>query len=146
MPKVWALARQSMRVWLAMLSIAVALVAIVQAVMPAVRADAVERSRPKNVPQDAVHVGGFMGRWDRCEYDPTNDVNICKVWNRGGMLLADGVYVPYDRGPAAKGDTLRLVGGYNGEVVIHLRNGRILILESREAEIRKSLDRQFRKE
>ncbi len=144
--QVWELLRRSPVARFATLGVAIALVAVVQAVMPAIRLDAMERSRPKNVPKAAVQRSGLSGVWQHCEYDGGRDVNVCHIWNRGGMVLVEGVFVAYDRGPAVKADQLKVVDGLGVSDCILLANGRLLIPLSREAEIRQSLDRVFRQE
>lgn len=138
--KVRRLMRESLFACLMTLTVAAALVALAQLVMPEIQRDALERSRPQNVPKDAVHVGGAIGWWQYCAYDPARDVDICHIWNRGGLVLEEGVFVPYDGGRPAKNDTLQIADVNNGPSEIDLRDGRILIPKAREAELRRFLD------
>lgn len=139
--KVWGLMRGSLFARMLTLTVAAALVALAKLVMPHIQRDALERSRPQNIPKDAVHVGGAIGWWQYCAYDPVRDVDICHIWNRGGLVLEEGMFVPYDGGPAAKSDTLQIADVNNSPSEIDLRNGRILIPKAREAELRQFLDR-----
>jgi len=139
--KVWRLMRGSLFARMLTLTVAAALVALAQLVMPHIQRDALERSRPQNIPKDALHVGGAIGWWQYCAYDPVGDVDICHIWNRGGLVLEEGVFVPYDGGPPAKSDTLQIADVNNSPSEVDLRNGRILIPKAREAELRQFLDR-----
>jgi hypothetical protein len=109
--------------------------------MPRLDLDALERSRPQEVSQNAIHVGGAIGWWQHYAYDPAQNVDICRIWNRGGLILEDGEFVPYDSGSPAKTDELHIVDSETGPDRIALRNGRILIPKAREAEMKRFLDR-----
>jgi hypothetical protein len=139
--KVLRLMRESLLTRMLILTVVAALVGVVQVVMPHIQRDALERSRPQNVSKDAVHVGGAIGWWQYCTYDPVREVDICHIWNRGGLVLEEGTFVPYDGGPPSKTDALQIADVNNGPSEIDLRNGRILIPKAREAELRRFLDR-----
>lgn len=118
----------------------IALVGAAQVIMPIVDRDALDRSRPRDVPKDAVHVGGAIGWWQHCTYDPVRRVDDCLIWNRGGLVLEEGEFVAYDgRGPATI-DQLQIAESNGSPQVIALRNGRLLIPKSREAELTRFLD------
>jgi hypothetical protein len=90
-------------------------------------------SRPSNVPADSVYiVGADVGWWQRCSYDPKEDVDYCQIYNLGGRVLFDEVFLPYDGGKAAKEDELKIVSRSNltGPYYVCLENGRILIPKS----------------
>ena len=80
----------------------VALVGAAQGLMPLVDSDAVERSRPRNVPKEALPVGGALRWWQHCEYDSKRQVDDCQIWNRGGVMLEQGEFVPYDGGAVGR--------------------------------------------
>ena len=129
--KVLRLLRNSMRLRIiAALAITV-LVASAQVVMPSIDRDALERSRPRDVPKNAVHVGGAVGLWEQCTYDPTRNVDTCRIWYRGGEIKESGEFVPYDGGSPARADELEIIDSQNEPDRIGLRNGRILIPEVR---------------
>ncbi|HEX5226213.1 MAG TPA: hypothetical protein VFW44_00820 [Bryobacteraceae bacterium] len=119
---------------------AVLLVAIVQVIGPKLDRDALERSRPQNVPKDAVHVGPAIGWWQHCTYDSERNVNNCYIWNRGGLILAEGEFVAYDGGGPAKTDELLISDAESGPDRVSLQNGRILIPKAREAEMKRFVD------
>ncbi len=73
-------------------------------------------------------------------------MNLCQVWNRGGVVLVEGIFVPYDRGPAVKTDALKIVDGRNSTDAVQLENCRLLIPQLKEAEVRRRLDERLRRE
>jgi len=139
-PKTLRLLRDSVRVRTVVLVIAAALVSAAQIVMPSLDRDALERSRPRNVPKGATHVGPAIGWWQYCTYDPERDADTCHIWNRGGLILEEGEFVSYDGGPAAKADALQISDVNCGTNCVSLQTGRILIPKSREADLRRFLD------
>jgi hypothetical protein len=118
----------------------VALVGAAQVIMPIVDRDALERSRPRDVPKDAVHVGGAIGWWQHCTYDPARRVDDCLIWNRGGLVLEEGEFVAYDQGGPATIDQLQIADSNGSPQIIALRNGRLLIPKGRQAELTRFLD------
>ena len=131
--------RSSVRHRIVIATTVVVLVAAAQLVMPIIDRDALERSRPHNVPKAAVHVGGSIGCWQHCTYDSTRHVDQCEVWYRGGDTREEGEFVPYDGGAPATDAELQIVD-INEMDAIGLRNGRILIPKARETQIREFLD------
>jgi len=117
------------------------LIAAAQLVMPSIDRDALERSRPRDVPKEAVHVGGAVGWWQHCTYDPVLDMDDCQIWNRKGVALESGQFVPYDGGNAVNSEELQITDTQSGPDRIELKNGRILIPQAREAEMKRFLDR-----
>jgi hypothetical protein len=104
--------------------------------MPWVDSNPLEHSRPQNVPRNALHVDGAIGCWQMCTFDSKRVVDRCMTWNRGGLPLEDGQFVPYDGGPAATPAQLQINGLNSGPDRVELRNGRILIPKSREVQMR----------
>ena len=80
------------------------------------------------------------GWWQHCAYDSERNVNSCNIWNRGGLILAEGEFVAYDRGGPAKTDELLISDAESGPDRVSLQNGRILIPKAREAEMRRFVD------
>jgi hypothetical protein len=100
-------------------------------------------TRPNNVPVDAIWVpGGKTVWWERCSYDPKQDLDKCQTFNEGGLTLEDEPYLAYDGGrPALQSELVidpdaALAGPY----VICLKNGRILLPQSHFASNRKFVD------
>ena len=90
----------------------------------------VELRRPANVPKDAVFLLVVKGVWwEHCTYNPQEDIDHCEVWNEGGGVISDEVYLPYDGGPAVKADQLKIRKGvYPGIMnALCLENGRALL-------------------
>lgn len=140
--RVWRLLRYSARFRAIAAVCVVILVGGVQAIMPGVERDALERSRPRNVSRDAVHVGGAIGWWANCTCDPQGKSDTCSIWNRGGVVLEQGEFVPYDGGSPARTDALEISQLRSGPDIVGLRNGRILLPKAREVEMRRFLDGQ----
>jgi len=138
--KAFRLLRDSVHVRIITVVIAAALVSAAQIIMPSLDRDALERSRPRNVPKGAAHVGPAIGWWQYCVYDPERNMDTCRIWNRGGLILEEGEFVPYDGGSPAKAETLQISDVISGPDRIALRNGRILIPKSREVEMKHFLD------
>jgi hypothetical protein len=89
--------------------------------------------RPNNVPHDSTYVvGANVGWWEHCSYEPAQDVDHCQIFNFGGTVLSDEIFLPYDGGRAAHQSELRIVSNSNitGPQYVCLSNGRILIPKS----------------
>jgi hypothetical protein len=84
--------------------------------------------RPPNVPVDAVRLGGAKASWwVKCSYK--SGVNVCTVFNSGGQVLQhESVYRPYDQGQPVPEQELRIDPKRSMTSVLHLENGRILII------------------
>jgi len=96
---------------------------------------------PSNVPKTAFLVPNWSGGWfQQCEYDAVAHANYCRIWNYGGLILYNEEFVPYDAGPAAPPEQLKIVDRMSGSDRVTLKNGRILIPKSREADLRRFLD------
>jgi hypothetical protein len=87
--------------------------------------------RPQNVPADATHALGNkgVGWWHNCDFAETDHRAHCTIWNAGGLVLYEGVFLPYDRGPLEARD-LKVVynprWGDNAQFIC-LENDRVLI-------------------
>lgn len=110
-----------------------------QLIMPMVNRAAIEHHRPPNVPKDAVYVVTSLGFWQHCTYDSGRRIDQCQIWNRVGAVLVEDDFVPYDGGLPATQDQLQIVDAESGPDRIALRNNRILIPKSREAQMRRFL-------
>jgi hypothetical protein len=90
-------------------------------------------ARPSGVPPDSAYVvGAYKGWWERCSFDSTHDADQCQIFNAGGELLHDEVFLPYDGGEAARASELKIDTDSNlaGPQYVCLTNGRILIPKS----------------
>jgi hypothetical protein len=143
--KVLRLLRNNMRLRITVAAVITALVAGAQVLMPSIDRDALERSRPRNVSKDAIHVGGAVGWWEWCSYDPKEDMDHCQIFNRGGGVIWNEVFLPYDGGKAAKGPELQVDGESRivGPQYVCLKNGRILIPKSGFENQKAFLDRTY---
>lgn len=100
-----------------------------------------EVPRPANVPMDAVRFGGPKAQWwVKCWYK--SGVDVCTVFNSGGVVLWDSVYRPYDGGPPVPEGELRIVWRASQLQELHLENGRILIQDRVFDEIKGEIDRR----
>ena len=89
--------------------------------------------RPNNVPPDSTYVvGANVGWWEHCSYERAQDVDHCQIFNFGGTVLSDELFLPYDGGGAAHESELRIVSNSNitSPQYVCLTNGRILIPKS----------------
>lgn len=85
-----------------------------------------EPPRPKNVPLDAVRLGHAKGPQRAvCSFEKA--VNRCRVFNAGGVLLRDDVFLPYDGGPAVPAADLRIRWQCSQIDSLCLENGRYLL-------------------
>ena len=104
-------------------------------------------TRPGNVPSDSVYVvGAYVGWWERCSYEPQEDVNHCQIFNAGGEVLSDEVFLPYDGGRAAKQSEMKIVSNSDitGPQYVCLSNGRILIPKSHFENQKRTIDSLIR--
>ena len=86
--------------------------------------------RPANVPGAAIFAyGGKVGWWHYCEFDRNENQAHCTIWNEGGLVLQQGVFLPSDHKPF-KADELKIVynerWGDNAQFIC-LQNGRVLV-------------------
>lgn len=100
-------------------------------------------ARPKNVPSDAVYVVGAKGGWwQYCAFDQKRNVDLCQIFNMGGDVVSDEVFLPYDGGKTAGEDELKIVSNSKlaGPQFVCLKNGRILIPETSFEQQKRFLD------
>ena len=97
---------------------------------------------PPNVPKEASLVNwGDGGLWQYCQYNKDVHADRCQIWNWGGGLLEDEIFLPYDGGALAITDELKIKNnGDTGSDRVLLVNGRILIPESRYRRVKQFLD------
>jgi hypothetical protein len=104
----------------------------------------VEPQRPSNVPKETVLVGAGKvgGWWQRCTVEPHSGATFCSIWNAGGLVLNEGIFVPYDQGPAVTADELQIprVARLPGSDRVCLQNGRILVPRSQFDRMKRFLD------
>ena len=86
--------------------------------------------RPANVPASAVFAsGGKVGWWHYCELSTAEGQAHCTIWNMGGLVLQQGVFLPQDRRALTR-EEIKVIDnprwGDNAEF-INLQNGRVLI-------------------
>lgn len=102
-----------------------------------------EHRRPANVPDDAALVDQPKGGlWQHCEAETAANTIRCQIYNWGGGLLYDEVFLPYDGGAAVLQVDLKIprYAPLSGPDRICLQNGRILIPKSRYDEVKRHLD------
>ena len=102
-----------------------------------------ESSRPPNVSGNAVLVrGAKVGWWQSCSIDNAERKVHCTIWNAGGHVLYEDVFVPYDEGPAPTASELQIPTDpkYPGPDRICLHNGRILIPQSEFSRLKRFFD------
>jgi hypothetical protein len=98
--------------------------------------------RPSNVPGDAVFVeGAKTGWWQSCSHTSQN-VTMCRVYNKGGQVIVDEEFLPYDGGPQPTVSELVLDprNHYSDVYRIALKNGRLLLRKSMFAQSKELLD------
>jgi hypothetical protein len=90
-----------------------------------------EAKRPRNVPTGATLAPGSKvgGWWHYCEFAETDHQSHCTIWNAGGLILYEGVFLPYDREPLEARDLKVVYNPRWGDPAqfICLENGRVLI-------------------
>jgi hypothetical protein len=101
-------------------------------------------ARPRNAPVDSVYVNGPFGEgwWQHCSYLAPNDVDRCQIYNWGGGVIWDEVFVPYDGESAVRepGLTIDNETRFAGPQYVCLKNGRILIPKSHFEDTKRFLD------
>ena len=97
-------------------------------------------SKPGNVPKSATLVfGGFTHFWQECWFDAARQLDRCRIYNAGGVILRGDVFLPESGGAAISADQLQIVPGVNAESVVHLSNGSVLIPEKNFDAIKRGL-------
>jgi len=114
--------------------------------------------RPPNVPQEAVYINAAKGRgfWQHCRVDEQRKVNWCRIYNVGGHIMHDEVFLRYSGDPSpVRGEQLRIAheGGprplgtwlEGGPDWVVLENGEILLPKSNYDETKRFIDWLLRK-
>jgi hypothetical protein len=100
--------------------------------------------RPANVPPEATYVAGGKvgGWWQECGPPLTAEAVHCRIWNAGGLPLADEGFLPYDAGPSPRVDELKIDAdpAFPGPDRIFLANKRVLLPKSHFEELKKFVD------
>jgi len=82
------------------------------------------------VPDQAFFASGNkVGWWQYCKFNEADGHPHCTIWNEGGMVLFDGVFLPLDKQRMSP-EELQVV--YNdrwadNSQFINLRNGKLLV-------------------
>ena len=95
--------------------------------------------KPPNVSEHARFVAGSKsGWWQDCKFTGVDQPLRCRIWNRGGLILYDEVFQPYDEGKAPTESELEIddQGNLAGPNEICLKNGRLLLPSSRFLELK----------
>jgi hypothetical protein len=103
--------------------------------------------RPDEVPKAAIPVlvmGGYD--WAYCWVDKRENVDRCKIFNRGGDVLFDEIFLPYRGGKPVPAADLKIKRdqGVSGGQWIELENGVILVPKSRHDRVREIIDRRLK--
>lgn len=100
--------------------------------------------RPAGVSIGAVRVESVKGGyWQKCEMSESAQTR-CVIWNEGGVILFDEVFLPVDGGstPSAKEvSRLRTWGPCTGAYQVCLENRRILVPRSHFDEMKAHIER-----
>jgi hypothetical protein len=102
-------------------------------------------ARPNNVPKDSVRVSGADEHWwEWCSYDQKEDADHCEIFNGGGQVLWNEMFLPYDGGKAARETELMIDNETHLKSwqYVCLKNGRILIPKSGFENQKEFLDRR----
>jgi len=81
---------------------------------------------------------GWDHFWQECRFDPVEQQDRCRVYNGGGNLLRDEVFLPANGGEALPDDQLSVGAGGTSQSV-HLLNGTVLIPREHFEGIKKAL-------
>ena len=97
--------------------------------------------RPGNVPEDAVRISETKGTdiWQKCFYDEQGGGVRCEIFNTGGDLFHNEVFVPYVGDMPRSQQELQIVPR-GGPDWVELANGTILIPRSQYDRIKNFLD------
>jgi len=104
-----------------------------------------EPARPRGVPEGAVLVNGPDEHWWQwCSYDQKDDSDHCEIFNGGGDVIWNEVFLPYDGGKAASESELKIDSdtSLKSFQYVCLKNGRILIPKSGFENQKEFLDRR----
>lgn len=104
-----------------------------------------ELARPNNIPKDSVLVNGADEHWwEWCFYDQKENVDYCRIFNAGGDVIWNEVFLPYDGGKAANEAELMIdsEARLKSWQFVCLKNGRILLPKSKYEDFKEFLDRR----
>lgn len=99
--------------------------------------------RPNNVPESAVRIPGVKGAdfWQHCWFEGGSGMTQCRVYNAGGVVLREGVFIPYlGESPKSQADLNILPKG--GNEWIDLSDGTVLIPQREFGRVKHFLDWQ----
>jgi hypothetical protein len=100
--------------------------------------------RPAEVPPEATYVAGGKvgGWWQQCSPGAAGKAVHCRIWNAGGLVLADEEFLPYDGGAPPSAEELRISAAptFPGPDRIYLTNSRVLLPGSRFDQLKKFVD------
>ena len=90
--------------------------------------------RPANIPATATFApGGKVGGWwHYCQFGAADHLAHCTIWNAGGLVLCDGVFLPSDQEPLEVRELMVVYNpkwGDNSQFIC-LKNGRVLVPSS----------------
>jgi len=100
-------------------------------------------ARPSVVAADAVAVAGSKTVWwQQCTVAEADGSARCRIWNAGGLVLYDEIFLPYDeRAQLTKAElTIAPEPTFPGPDRIWLSNGRVLLPKSRFEDLKKFVD------
>jgi hypothetical protein len=83
------------------------------------------QTRPANVPSDTVRIQGAKAHWwARC--DSSNTAPRCQVYNAGGLLLYDAIFVVHAPPGSADSGTIKIAPERSDATYLWLQDGRVL--------------------
>jgi hypothetical protein len=95
--------------------------------------------RPANVPPSATLIlRGFDAFWQYCWVDQTINRDRCQIFNRGGTILRDDIFIPYDGSDLVLADKLK-IGPSGNSAYVKLEDGTVLIPQKNYDAIKRSL-------
>ena len=96
-------------------------------------------SRPKNVPTSATLVfQGWTHFWQECWFDSQQRQDRCRIYNGGGLILDEDVFLPMDGSGPIPEDQLK-IGSGGGPYSVQLLNGTVMIPRSHFDGIKREL-------
>lgn len=100
--------------------------------------------RPANVPTNAVRIPiGKSNLWATCWMNG-NKQTRCRIFNGGGYLLEDDVFLTYSGRPIVNADDLMIVAEKSGLNYLSLQDGEMLLPTNSYADSKRFVDRFIR--
>jgi len=100
-------------------------------------------SRPKNVPKSATLVLRAPAHfWQECWFDSVGNQDRCRIYNGGGVVLGEGIFLPLNGGDAVPQNQLIIAPGGSSYTVV-LKNGEVLIPQTGFDETKRELNGDF---